>query len=340
MRLEEVARRAGVSTATVSRVLNERPGVREHTRQDVLRALELLGYERPPRLRRKSGGVVGLIVPELTNPVFPAFALAIEELISRRGYTQIVCSQHVGGVHEDEHVRRLLEHGVSGIVFLAGIHAVEGADLTRYRTLVERGVPVVFVNGRVSGLDAPFVSVDDDASMVLAVHHLVSLGHTRIGLAVGPTRYTTVTRKRRAFLAALADEVSPHAADPDLVASTVFSVEGGATAAGRLLDRGATAVVCGSDVMALGAVQAARRRGLQVPEQLSVVGFDDNPLLEHTAPPLTTLRQPVGPMAGAAVAALFNEMAGEHSTRGELLFRPELVVRASTAPPAHVPAPR
>lgn len=332
--LAEVATRAGVSPSTVSRVLNGRPGVAVGTREAVFLAVELLGYELPPQLRKKTSGVVGLVVPELSNPIFPLFAQVTEEALVKHGYTQMLCSQHLGGVHEDEHVRRLLERGVSGIVFVSGIHAVADTDPQRYASLRERGVPIVFVNGYLSGVDAPFISNDDATSVELAVRHLAHLGHRRVGLAVGPHRYTTVRRKVDAFH----DAVRRHLGHIDteqaesLVASTVFSVEGGAMAAHELLDRGASGLVCASDLMALGAVRAVRGRGLRVPEDVSVVGSDDNPLLEFTDPPLTTVRQQVTLMGATAVRVLLDEIAGEPAPRAEFVFRPDLVVRGSTAP--------
>jgi DNA-binding LacI/PurR family transcriptional regulator len=330
--LSDIAAQAGVSEATVSRVLNGRPGVAEETRQTVLTALDVLGYERPTRLRTRSAGLVGLIVPELQNPIFPAFAGVIGSALARHGYTPVLCTQSAGGATEDDYVEMLLERGVSGIVFVSGRHADTHAPRERYQSLLDRRLPVVFVNGYVEGLDAPFVSDDDVAAMDLAVSHLVQLGHTRIGLAVGPDHYVPVQRKRRGFVAAL---YSTLRVPPDQAATWVahgfFSVEGGQAAALTLLDVGCTAIVCGSDMMALGAVRAARTRGLEVPEDLSVVGYDDSPLIAFTDPPLTTVRQSVEAMGNAAVRALLDEIGGTPPPRAEYVFRPDLVVRGSTA---------
>ncbi|MGH8869552.1 MAG: LacI family DNA-binding transcriptional regulator [Actinomycetes bacterium] len=334
-RLADIAAKAGVSEATVSRVLNARPGVAEDTRQAVLTALDVLGYERPERLRVRRAGLVGLVLPEMDNPIFPAFAQVIETGLAQHGFTPVLCTQTPGGLSEDDYVAMLLERGVSGIVFVSGLHADTLADRERYRRLVARPLPVVFVNGPVDGLDAPFVSNDDVASMELAVAHLASLGHSRIGLAVGPVRYVPVVRKvegyRRGVRALWEQGVLP-AADSvdDLVEYSLFSVEGGHAAADRLLDRGTTAIACGSDLMALGAVRAVRARGLDVPRDVSVVGYDDSPLVAFTDPPLTTVRQAVSAMGQAAVRALLDEIAGRPGPRAEYVFRPELVVRGST----------
>ncbi len=335
-RLADLAQQAGVSTATVSRVLNGKPGVAAGTRQAVLAALDVLGYERPPRLRTRPAGLIGLVVPELSNPVFPTFAQCIESMLSARGYTPLLCTQSPGGTTEDEYVEMLLEHRIDGIVFVSGLHADTTADRGRYHRLRRQGVPIVLVNGHAEGVDAPSISTDDDAATSLAVRHLVSLGHRRIGLAIGPDRFVPAQRKVEAFARELrtrlgVTDVAPH------VVRTLFTVEGGQAATGELLASGHTAVVCGSDLMALGAIRAVRARGLRVPEDVSVVGYDDSPLVAFTDPPLTTVRQPVLAMGEAAVSTLVAEIGGAPAPRTELLFHPELVVRGSTGAAPAVP---
>ena len=328
-RLADIAAHADVSEATVSRVLNGKPGVAESTRQAVLTALDVLGYDRPSRLRRKSAGLVGLVVPELSNPIFPMFAQIIETALARHRFTPVLCTQTPGGVHEDEYVQMLLDRGVAGIIYISGQHADTTTDPERYTKLRQRGLPIVLVNGYHEGIDAPFISNDEVASMDLALGHLVALGHTQIGLAVGPDRYVPVIRKITGFRASMKALLGRDDVE-DLIERTMFSLEGGDSAASRLIEKGCTAVVCGSDLMALGAVRAARRAGLEVPGDFSVVGYDDSPLIAFTDPPLTTIRQSVQAMSEAAVRALLDEIAGEPAPRAEYIFRPELVVRGST----------
>jgi alanine racemase len=329
--LAEIAAEAGVSEATVSRVLNSKPGVSDSSRQSVVFALDVLGYERPPQLRQRSAGLVGLVVPELENPIFPAFAQVIEDALARRRFTPVLCTQSPGGISEDEYVESLLDHGVAGIVFVSGKHADRGADHDRYRTLIERGMPVVFINGYVEELDGPFFSTDDRAAMRIAVSHLVQLGHTTIGLAIGPARFAPSHNKREGFVEALGDELGLSESEArGWIAEGLFTVEGGAAAARALVEQGATAVVCGSDMMAMGAVRAVRDLGLTVPGHVSVVGFDDSRLLPFLDPPLTTLRQPVAEMAMQAVDTLCAAIAGQPLPNHDYVFRPELVLRAST----------
>ncbi len=328
--LAAIAAQANVSEATVSRVLNGKAGVAESTRQAVLTALDLLGYERPPRLRRSSAGLVGLITPELTNPIFPALAQAIETSLARTGYTPVLCTQTPGGIHEDDYVQMLLDRGVAGIIYVSGLHADTTIGPERYAALRRQGLPIVLVNGYIEGVDAPFVSNDDEAAMDLALNHLIELGHTRIGLAVGQERYLPAVRKIAAFRRTLSERLGLDDVD-GLIARSFFTVEGGGVAARALLDAGCTAIVCASDLMALGAIREIRRSGWRVPEDVSVVGHDDSPMISFTDPPLTTIRQDVRGMGEATVHALVDEIHGIPAARGEYMFRPELVVRGSTA---------
>ncbi|GAA3758624.1 LacI family DNA-binding transcriptional regulator [Streptomyces tremellae] len=331
-RLAGIAARAGVSEATVSRVLNGRPGVAAGTRTAVLAALDALGYPHPVRERRRGGALVGLVMPELDNPVFPALAQAVGAALARQGCTPVLATQAQEGAAEDELTAMLVERGVAGLIIVSGQHADTTADLGRYERLRAQGVPFVLVDGFAPGVSAPFISPDDRAAVRLAVTHLVALGHRRVGLAVGPRRFVPVVRKADAFLDAVGELLGqPRREAEQLIVQSLFTLEGGEAAASALLDAGCTALVCASDMMALGAVRAVRRRGLDVPRDVSVVGYDDSSPMAFTDPPLTTVRKPVAAMGQAAVRTLLEEIAGTPAARGELVFLPELVVRGSTA---------
>ncbi|MEV8636334.1 LacI family DNA-binding transcriptional regulator [Streptosporangium sp. NPDC051023] len=320
-RLAEVAKKVGMSEATVSRVLNGKPGVSEVTREAVLTALDVLGYERPTQLRGDRARLVGLVLPELQNPIFPAFAEVVGGALARQGFTSVLCTRTLGGVSEAEYVDLLLRQQVSGVVFAGGLFALADAPHAHYELLFERGVPAVLVNAAVEHLTFPRVSCDDVAVVEMALSHLRSLGHERVGMVLGPLGH--VSSRRRLEAAGLEREFVEHA---------MFSLEGGQAAATRLVRRGVTGLFCASDLMALGAIRAVRRAGLSVPGDVSVVGCDDSALMSCTDPPLTTLRQPIDAMGRAVVDLLSAQIDEAPVPSDELLFEPELVVRSSTGP--------
>jgi LacI family repressor for deo operon, udp, cdd, tsx, nupC, and nupG len=327
-RLSEVARKAGVSEATVSRVLNGKAGVSDATRTAVLTALDVLGYERPTKLRGDRARLVGLVLPELQNPIFPAFAEVATGALVQRGFTPALCARTIGGVSEVEYVEMLLEHQVSGVIFGGGDYAMADAGHDHYHRLRDLKLPVVLVNAGVDGLGHPSVSADDAVAVEQALGHLVSLGHKRVGALLGPEGHVP-SRRKRAALEAAADGYD---GVEHRVARSSFSMEGARAAATTLVEDGVTAIVCASDVLALGAIRAVRRLGRRVPEDVSVVGYDDSAIMTCTDPPLTTVRQPIEAMGQAAVDLLVNQMTGADILTDELLFEPELVVRGSTAP--------
>jgi len=335
-RLADVARKVGVSEATVSRVLNDKPGVSEQTRAAVLSALDVLGYERPTKLRGERARLVGLVLPELQNPIFPAFAEVVGGALAQQGYTPVLCTQTAGGITEADYVDLLLTQQVSGIVFAGGNYAQRSASHEHYDRLDQLNLPVVLINASIDRLPFPRVSCDDEVAVEQALGHLTALGHTRIGLLLGPADHVPSERKlgaARAVMARLGLEV------PDrCVARSAYSLESGQASATRLLREGVTAIVCASDPLALGAIRAARRAGLRVPDDVSVVGYDDSAFMNCTEPPLTTVRQPIDAMGRAAIDLLVQQIGGSGTATDELLFEPELVVRGSTAPaPAEPP---
>ena len=313
--LGDVAENAGVSQATASRVLNGKGGVAQRTRKAVISAAETLGYRRTTQ-----GRVIGVVLPELVNPIFALFGHRFATSLAQSGYTPVLCSRTQDGVSEDDWVELLLEKDMAGLIVVSGEHADVESDHSGYQRVLDRHIPLVLINGRVDDLDAVFVSDDDHEAMRLAVGHLQALGHERIGLAAGPPNYVPVVRKMEGF----------RAAGGALVEHSLFTIEGGRAAATRLLDAGVTGIVCASDLMALGAIEACRARRLRVPRDVSVMGYDDSPMMAFTDPALTTIRQAVPAMCSAAIRALLDQLAGRTLPRHEYLFRPELVVRGST----------
>ena len=329
-RLAEVAKQVGVSEATVSRVLNEKPGVSEATRQAVLTALDVLGYERPSKLRGERARLVGLFLPELQNPIFPAFGEVVGGGLAQNGYTPVLCTQTVGGISEADNVELLLQQHVSGVVFVGGQYTQQDAPHDHYARLAELRLPTVLVNAPVSDLSFATVSTDDAVAIELAWSHLVQLGHRRIGLVLGPADHIPSQRKLAA--AERIAQVTGVPLPAEQVVHSHYSLEAGQAATARLLTSGVTAVICASDPLALGAIRAVRRAGKNVPDDVSVVGFDDSALMNSIDPPLTTVRQPIEPMGRMVIELLVAQLSGTAAPAEEYLFEPELVVRGSTAP--------
>jgi LacI family repressor for deo operon, udp, cdd, tsx, nupC, and nupG len=319
-RLAEVAKYAGYSEATVSRVLRDVPGIGEATRNAVLTALDVLGYRRPARHRRELGSLVGMVLPDLHNPIFPAYAEAMAGVLVRHQLIPVLCTRTADGVSEAHYIEMLLARKVAGIVFVGASYADAGPEQTR--ALRSRRLPIVLINEADENLGVPRVGVDDAAAVDLAVAHLRALGHRRIGLIAGPRGHVPSERKLDEFRRLVPDGPATH---------TMFSIAGGQSGVVPLLEQGATAVVCASDTLALGAIRGARKQGLRVPADLSVVGFDDSVYMPMMDPPLTTVRQPTAAIGVAAVNALLAQIERRPFSTDEELFEPELIVRHSTA---------
>ena len=319
IRLQDVSVLAGVSEATVSRVMNGKDGVRDSTRDRVVRVLAELGYAPESLHASPHAGVIGLIVPELDNPIFPKFVQTVESRLLSSGYLCVLCCATRVGATEDDYLESLIERRVAGVIVVSGRHADTRADHSIYDEITRRGIGLVTINGAMApdgsgSLPVPSVSTDDYAATVTAYRHLRESGHERIGLLIGPTCYTPVQRK----LAGFRDAAAAAGFDGDLddrVIETIFTLDGGFTGAQLLLDNGMTAIVAASDMMALGAVRAVRQRGWDVPVDVSVVGFDDTELMRFTDPPLTTVHQPVTRLVDYAVDVLLAQIQGQRFDR-------------------------
>ncbi len=326
--LRDVARRAKVSEPTVSRVLNGREGVAPATRDRVLAALTEFGYTAVPKPAKTRRGAVGIVSAELTNPVFPLLVHEVVERLARHGVVATVGVAATGLASEERYVEEFGESGVDGIVFIAGRHAEQGADLTSYERLIDKGIPIVLVNGGPVPLPVPQIRCDETQAAQRAMEHLIALGHRRIGCVLGPTRYLATARfitgyERAAARAAL--DVSA-----DTIAHSVFTYEGGRAGATRLLDQDVTAMICGNDLMALGAIGACRARGLVVPADVSIVGYDGTDFTATADPPLTTMRQPFTDMGELVADALVAQIEGSNRYLDTYVFSPELLARSTT----------
>ena len=328
--MADIAAHAGVSTATVSRVFNGVGQVSDETRRKVLTAIDELGYDRPTPERTPDTPTIGVIVPELTNPIFAAFAHHLQEEVARAGGIAMIRSQTPGATSEFDHLSSLLEHRVSGLIFVSGRHADLLADLGPYHEVVAHSIPLVTINGARAEIPAPDFSTGDALGIRAAVTHLHELGHSRIALLTGRTHVVPALRKAEAFTQVMEELVGDRS---PIIEETFYTYEAAAAHTNGLIERGVTAIVTGSDLQALGAIRTITSLGLSVPEDISVIGFDDSFLMSHLSPGLTTIHQPVAAIVAAAVRSLFEALATPDYTpeHADYVFSPDLVVRATTA---------
>ncbi|MER8036135.1 LacI family DNA-binding transcriptional regulator [Streptomyces hydrogenans] len=326
----EVAALAGVSEATVSRVINRRQGVAKKTRDAVENAMAELGYERVV-----SGQLVAIVTEHVSNPFFADVAERIASALAPHGLKTVLCPAFPGGVQEPEYIASLVDKGIAAVVFLSSSNTVEGADVEPYEMLRVRRVPYVGVNGVFAdGVPVPVYSTDDALAAELAVDHLYRLGHRAIGMASGPVGNHPADRRVQSFLDAMGRRGVGGA--ERLVIRQSYTIEGGQAAAQTLLGLGATGIVAASDYMALGAVRGIRRRGFSVPQDVSVIGYDGSSITEFVDPPLTTVRQPAERLSAEVARSVLALIGGRNVPVGELLFDPELIIRSTTGPVPNV----
>ena len=329
--IRDVAAAAGVHVSTVSRALDplKRRLVSDGVLHAVEAAAERLGY-RPNRaasaLRTGRTRTIGVLVPDMTNPVFPPILSGIEASAAARGYFVLVT--HVAdAVLSRAVVERMLAQRVDGLVMA---NAVRDDPLVDY--LLRVGLPAVLVNRADEAGRLPAVVGDDRLAMKLAVDHLVRAGHERIAHLAGPQTVPTGVARRQGFEQALRDWRLEHAG---IVECDGYSREAGSKAAGELLSRrtGADrpdALVCCNDLVALGAYDALRVAGLRIPEDISVTGHNDMPLVDMVDPPLTTVRLPHREFGWRAAELLFEALDGRPGSVSTVVLRPNLILRGST----------
>jgi DNA-binding LacI/PurR family transcriptional regulator len=284
-----------------------------------------------PPGRKPATGAIGLLVPELANPIFPALAQAMETRATEAGLATILCNTTSAAFREVDYVHMLLDRRVDGMIFISCEMTNLAGDHDHYARLVQEGARLVFVNGALGGLDVPGVSVDERHAGYVATQHLIALGHRRIGFVAGPSAYLPTRQKAAGRIEALRDA----GLSDGLVAHGQFSLEGGRRALRSLLAEAdpPTGVICSSDVIAIGVMQEARAQGLRVPEDLSVVGFDGIDATRWVEPTLTTIEQPIAAIASTAVELLQSVVAEPEAFRPRVLLQPKLREGRSTAPP-------
>jgi LacI family transcriptional regulator len=339
--LREVARLAGVSPGTASRVLSGSSyPVSAQTRKRVEEAAQTLNYVTNFAARALVTGrsaLVGAIVHDITDPYFSAVVRGIQDEAAAQGLVVLVGNDDREAAKLDRYLNMMLSQNAAGVVLVGGqVHdpAATLPTAQAVQRLRTQGVPVAAV-GRYE-LDVPYVAIDDAAAVEAAVTHLLDLGHRRIAFVGGSRTSTTLVDRHAGYVAALNHAGVP--LDEALVVQAPMTLAGGAEAIARLTasDVGFTAVFASSDEMAFGVVSGLRRYGLRVPADVSVVGMDDVSMAAHSDPPLTTVRVPARELGTAAWRLLMHE-EGAVACDDVSRLACDLVVRASTAPPETAP---
>jgi LacI family transcriptional regulator, galactose operon repressor len=326
----DVAKLAGVSTATVSRSLNGTGQTAPSTRLAIEAAVRQLGYQ-PNRIARslvtKSTQTIALLLPDITNPFYASLVSGIEERTLALGYTMLLCTTEGDSAREELYLNLLRSKQVDGAL-------VDGLVLSadRVARFVAEGFPIVCLDRNVASNAVPLVQVDNHLGARLATEHLLELGHTRIAHVAGAPELRISGERVEGYQEALSR--AGIEADPALLAVGGFTEDGGYEAARALLSGAPrpTAIFAANDLSAVGALEAIAESGLKVPDDVSVVGFDDLRLAAYTTPPLTTIHQPARQIGERATSLLLDLTMGKKVRRLRTLLEPGLVVRRSTAP--------
>ncbi len=333
--LRDVADAAGVHPATASRALNPatRGLVNADTAKRVIKVAEGLGYRPNPiarGLKTAKSGTVGLVIPDLTNPLFPPIVRGIEDVLEPAGYSGLIVNTDNDPQREQAQIELLRSRQVEGLIVATAL-----IDHPLMERLRREGVPMVMVNRRPDGVDIPSITPDDASGIEMAVAHLAALGHHRIGHLAGPATTSTGVTRLRSFRNAVRDRELDN--DPSLVVTCEhWSEEAGADGLRRLLDArpDVTAVVAGNDLIALGCYDVFAERSIACPRDMSVVGFNDMPFLDKLAPPLTTIAIPHQQIGAEAARLLLDAIAEPDRPARSVQLPLTLVTRGSTAPPA------
>jgi LacI family transcriptional regulator len=326
--IREVASRAGVSPTTVSHVINNTRFVSADARQRVLDAMAELNY-RPNvlarSLRRGETRTLGLILPDSANPFFAEIARAIEDSAFRNGYNVILGNSENELTKEQVYVDVLVNKQVDGLIFVA-----TGDHSPSLEQLVRDGLPVVVVDRRLTGLDVDTVLTDNLQGGLTATRYLLDLGHRRIACITGPSNLTPSAERVIGYRQALQERSLP--VDESLIRKGDFHPHSGYLTVSQLLHSAPrpTAFLICNDMMAIGALRALAEAGLQVPQDCSLVGYDDIELASYVTPPLTTIRQDKNAMADAAVQLLLERIADPGLPARTRILPIRLVERQST----------
>ena len=335
--IRDVAKKAGVSVMTVSRVINGKRNVKESTRKKVLKAIEELGYV-PNSIARsltiKKTATIGLVISDITNPFFTTVARGVEDTAISNHFTVILCNTDEDPEKELMYVEVLARHKVDGIIFTSA-----SGKKSPLKSLFIRNIPLVLIDRTIEGInDIDIVRGDSVYGAYILTKHLIDLGHKRIGIILGNRNISTALDRAEGYKKALKDSNIP--IDESLIKineNSKFSKEDGYRLTKELLnmENPPTAIFGGNNLMAIGAILAIREMGLKIPDDISLVSFDDIESLSEVYPFLTVVKQPAYTMGVIATELLIRRIENKDKIKEkrEVILKPELIIRNSTSSP-------
>lgn len=332
--MKQIARMAGVSLGTVSHVLNGSARVRDPLRKRVEEAVQALGYQPSALargLRRDKTNMIGMIIPDVTNPFFPAVVRGAEDVAFSNGYRLVLCNTDNDHTKELAHLNELRTYLPSGLIVIPS----DFSDLTRQADSYQKsGAAVVCVDRLPRRWQGDSVTADNETGSYNATKHLIQLGHERIAMIIGPLRLTNAEQRLKGFRRAMKEAGLSIA--PEYIHETSFDIRGGRTKTQLLLRMvpAPTAIFAGNDMIAMGALHAIRDLGLRCPEDVSVMGFDDLDFAALMNPSLSSVYQPGYQLGVNAACILLDRVKGDRRPAQHIVLDTELKLRESIAPPA------
>jgi len=335
--IDDIAKYAGVAKSTVSRIISGKGQFSEKTKAKVLEAARKLNY-RPSSIARslksKTTKAIGLMLPNITDPFYPEIIRGVEDVASQNGYIIVLCDTNESKKKESMYFEIFENRWIDGVIY-TGITGEPEEEKHIYATLKKR-LPIVFIDREVEGHFACTVMIDNERAAFNATRYLLGLGHRKIGFIKGEKGKKEIrifTQRFEGYKKALFEHKVEF--DPELIVEGDLTMEGGALATKKLLDKDKylTAIFASNDLMAIGAMREVQKRGLQVPEDISIIGFDDIPLSSLISPSLTTISQPKYEIGAEAAKLLLKMINSPEAPKSKIILDTKLVVRESTARP-------
>jgi len=332
--MREIAERARVSIGTVSHVINDTAKVRPQLRERVLEAVQSLGYQPSALaqgLRKQRTNMLGMVIPDITNPFFPGVVRGVEDVAYKRSFRLILCNADNDPLKEASYVRELRSYHIAGLLIIPAAGADIAGHLRAYTTA---SVPVVCIDRVPEGWKGDSVLVANEEGAYLATRHLLEVGHRRLGVITGPLNLTNAEERLKGFTRALGE--AGIEIDPEFVQEARFDSASGYQAALRLMRMlpRPTAIFACNDLIAFGLLQAVRELGLRCPDDVSIAGFDSLEFTNFTDPALTSVYQPGYQLGATAARLLLQRVDGMRSAPKQVSLPTELRKRNSVAPPA------